>query len=95
MIYEMVAGEIPFHGATTSHTIVQILEKDPAPLTKLAHVPGGVGTHRYEGDSEEARRALSNRERHADRSAQFEEAFRDGRGAGAHFATGDNARRRS
>jgi len=32
MIYEMVTGAMPFSGATTSHTIVQILEKEPAPL---------------------------------------------------------------
>ena len=32
MIYEMVTGAQPFSGATTSHTIVQILEKEPAPL---------------------------------------------------------------
>jgi serine/threonine protein kinase len=32
MIYEMVAGCMPFSGPTTSHTIVQILEKEPAPL---------------------------------------------------------------
>ena len=35
MIYEMVTGTIPFSGATTSHTIVQILEKDPAPLENV------------------------------------------------------------
>ena len=34
MIYEMVAGSMPFSGATTSHTIVQILEKDPVPLSQ-------------------------------------------------------------
>jgi serine/threonine protein kinase len=34
MLYEMVAGKMPFSGATSSHTIVQILEKDPLPLTK-------------------------------------------------------------
>jgi len=39
MIYEMVTGKMPFGGATTSHTIVQILEKDPPPLSKLAPVP--------------------------------------------------------
>jgi serine/threonine protein kinase len=39
MIYEMVAGAMPFRGATSSHTIVQILEKDPTPLTQFAHVP--------------------------------------------------------
>jgi serine/threonine protein kinase len=35
MIYEMVSGVQPFKGATVSHTIVQILEKDPLPLTQL------------------------------------------------------------
>ncbi len=34
MLYEMVAGKMPFSGATTSHTIVQILENDPLPLSK-------------------------------------------------------------
>lgn len=33
MIYEMVAGELPFKGVTSSHTMVQIMEKEPAPLT--------------------------------------------------------------
>ena len=36
MIYEMVSGLMPFKGATVSHTIVQILEKDPVPLTQFA-----------------------------------------------------------
>ena len=35
MIYEMVAGLMPFKGATMNHTIVQILEKDPVPLTQF------------------------------------------------------------
>ena len=35
MIYEMVSGLVPFKGATVSHTIVQILEKDPVPLTQF------------------------------------------------------------
>jgi serine/threonine protein kinase len=35
MIYEMVTGALPFKGLTSSHIIVQILEKDPAPLTQL------------------------------------------------------------
>jgi serine/threonine protein kinase len=34
MLYEMVAGKMPFSGVTSSHTIVQILEKDPSPLAK-------------------------------------------------------------
>ena len=39
MIYEMVAGAIPFSGATSSHTLVQILEKDPAPMTQVTTDP--------------------------------------------------------
>ena len=39
MIYEMVAGSMPFSGATTSHTIVQILEKDPVPLSQVTKEP--------------------------------------------------------
>ena len=35
MIYEMVSGLMPFKGATVSHTIVQIIEKDPVPLTQF------------------------------------------------------------
>jgi serine/threonine protein kinase len=35
MIYEMVSGLVPFKGATISHTVVQILEKDPVPLTQF------------------------------------------------------------
>ncbi len=38
MIYEMVSGAMPFKGVTSSHTIVEILEKDPKPLTQLGHV---------------------------------------------------------
>jgi serine/threonine protein kinase len=39
MIYEMATGAMPFRGATMSHTIVQILEKDPVPLTTLVQAP--------------------------------------------------------
>jgi serine/threonine protein kinase len=35
MIYEMVTGAMPFSGATTSHTIVQILEKEPPPIANV------------------------------------------------------------
>jgi len=35
MLYEMVSGASPFGGATTSHTIVSILEKEPAPLENV------------------------------------------------------------
>jgi serine/threonine protein kinase len=37
VIYEMVTGQVPFKGRTSSHTIVQILENEPAPLTQGAH----------------------------------------------------------
>ena len=33
VIYEMIAGRVPFDGATTSDVIVSILEKEPAPLS--------------------------------------------------------------
>jgi serine/threonine protein kinase len=36
IIYEMVTGHAPFKGRTSSHTIVQILEKEPLPLTHAA-----------------------------------------------------------
>lgn len=39
IMYEMLTGKMPFRGSTTSHTIVQILEKDPVPLTKLVKAP--------------------------------------------------------
>ena len=39
MMYEMIAGTMPFTGSTTSHTIVQILEKDPVPLSRLGNAP--------------------------------------------------------
>ena len=39
IMYEMVAGTTPFSGITSSHTIVQILEKDPVPLSKLGNAP--------------------------------------------------------
>jgi serine/threonine protein kinase len=39
MLYEMVTGAMPFSGPTTSHTLVQIIENDPPPLTKTAVGP--------------------------------------------------------
>ena len=41
IIYEMVAGVKPFGGTTSAHTIVQILEKEPASLAQAGatHVP--------------------------------------------------------
>lgn len=38
IIYEMLTGAIPFKGRTNSHTIVQILENDPLPLTQASHI---------------------------------------------------------
>ncbi|MEA2204123.1 MAG: eukaryotic-like serine/threonine-protein kinase [Blastocatellia bacterium] len=40
VIYEMVAGHVPFAGVTKSHTIVDILEKEPALLESFG--PGKV-----------------------------------------------------
>ena len=39
MIYEMATGSMPFSGPTTAHTIVQILEKDPVPLSQVTKEP--------------------------------------------------------
>ncbi len=36
VLYEMVAGRPPFRGETKSHTVVSILESEPAPLATLA-----------------------------------------------------------
>lgn len=33
VLYEMVTGHLPFEGATTSHVIVAILEKEPLPMS--------------------------------------------------------------
>ncbi len=35
VLYEMVAGRMPFAGVTSSHTVVDILEKEPAPLASF------------------------------------------------------------
>ena len=40
MIYEMVVGTKPFGGPTSAHTIVEILEKEPPPLTEVG--PAGM-----------------------------------------------------
>ena len=34
MLYEMLTGVMPFSGPTTSHTLVQIIEKEPPPFNK-------------------------------------------------------------
>ena len=36
VLYEMIAGRVPFQGETTSHVTVSILEHEPAPLTRFA-----------------------------------------------------------
>jgi serine/threonine protein kinase len=36
MLYEMLTGVMPFSGPTVSHTLVQIIENEPPPLTKTA-----------------------------------------------------------
>ena len=39
VIFEMVAGRVPFRGATGNHTIVEILEKEAPPLSQWAKQP--------------------------------------------------------
>ncbi|MCA1630721.1 MAG: protein kinase [Acidobacteria bacterium] len=40
VLYEMIAGRVPFAGETVSHVIVSILEREPPPPSALArHVP--------------------------------------------------------
>jgi tetratricopeptide (TPR) repeat protein len=36
VLYEMVAGRLPFEGETASHVTVAVLEHEPAPLTRFA-----------------------------------------------------------
>ncbi len=36
VLYELIAGCLPFQGETTSHVIVSILEKEPLPLARYA-----------------------------------------------------------
>ncbi len=38
VLYEMIAGRLPFTGATSSHTVVEILERDPPPLAVVSSV---------------------------------------------------------
>jgi serine/threonine protein kinase len=38
VIYEMAAGRAPFGGTTSSHTVVEILEKEAPPLSRTARV---------------------------------------------------------
>lgn len=38
VIYEMVSGRVPFSGPTNSHTVVEILERDPKALSQSAEV---------------------------------------------------------
>ena len=38
VIYEMVAGRAPFKGVTASHTVVEIIEREPLALTRAAQV---------------------------------------------------------
>lgn len=35
VLYEMIAGRAPFEGASKSHIIVSIIDRDPAPITQI------------------------------------------------------------
>ena len=39
VLYEMVAGRVPFKGETPSHALVSLMEHEPVPLTQCAQVP--------------------------------------------------------
>ncbi|MFL6209565.1 MAG: protein kinase domain-containing protein [Pyrinomonadaceae bacterium] len=39
MLYELLAGRVPFAGKTPSHVIVSLLEDEPPPLARYAEVP--------------------------------------------------------
>ena len=39
VLYEMLTGTMPFGGPTTSHTLVQIIEKEPPPFPKGTEAP--------------------------------------------------------
>ena len=39
VIYEMIAGQMPFEGRTKSHTLVQILEDEPVSLSEASTFP--------------------------------------------------------
>jgi serine/threonine protein kinase/Tol biopolymer transport system component len=39
VLYEMVAGRVPFSGETTSDVIVAILDREPPPLSSIEEVP--------------------------------------------------------
>jgi serine/threonine-protein kinase len=36
VIYEMATGRLPFGGASPSDTVTNVLQNDPAPLTKMS-----------------------------------------------------------
>jgi serine/threonine-protein kinase len=42
VLYEMVAGRVPFKGETQSHALVSLMELEPVPLTRYAKVPPGL-----------------------------------------------------
>jgi eukaryotic-like serine/threonine-protein kinase len=42
VLYEMIAGTVPFAGSSFADTLVSILEKEPPPLSRFSLVPAGV-----------------------------------------------------
>ena len=46
LLYEMLAGQPPFKGATAADVVGAILFRDPEPLAQIGEVPEGTGADR-------------------------------------------------
>jgi serine/threonine protein kinase len=71
ILYEMLAGRLPFTGETASGNHFLDFAEEPAPLARYASDADGTRTHRHQGADQGMRGALSDREGHANRSAQL------------------------
>ena len=60
VMYELLAGQVPFTGETPSHVMVSLMENELPPLRDM-RMFRGVGSICYEGAAKESQRAISNR----------------------------------